>query len=630
VAKNDITVKILGDASQLRRELDGADGKLSGFGGKASTALKVGAAALAGAGLGAVVVGKQLVDSASDLAETQSKVGVIFGDSAGPILEFAKTADKALGQSQTAALSAAAQFATFGKAANLTGGDLVNFSTDLTTLASDVASFNNVDPGEAAEALGAALRGEAEPMRRFGVLLDDATLKAEAMELRIYDGNGALTQQQKILAANRAIFEQTTDAQGDFARTSDGVANKSRIVAAQFENMKAQLGEKLMPVAAAFFSFLSEQGIPAIQKLAAWMEENLGPAIQRVAAWFQENWPQIRAAIANVVDWLVNEGWPILQRVFQAVSEKVGELVAIFKKHWGEISTTVSSTIGAVQKVIEVAVAVISGIWDKFGENIMKQIETTWNFVKGIVEAAMSVIRGIIQTVTALIRGDWSGAWDGIKSIIPGVWRAIESIVSYALDTVRNIISAAWTGIRTAVSEIFNGIRNLAGNAWDAVVNGVRDLPGRILAYVGNMVSAGASLGRGLVDGMKDAIGALAGAGAGLARNIANTVTGFINRNIIDKLNDLFEFKIDGPFGTSITFNPPDIGHLPSFHSGGVVPGRVGQEVPILAQAGERVLTREQQKGMMSGMYVENLYAGTTVAETIEALERTAWLGAAA
>lgn len=187
------------------------------------------------------------VTAASNMQESMSKVGVIFGSGAKEVTNFAQTAARELGQSKQAVLDAAGIFGTFGKAAGLAGTDLATFSNDFTTLATDLASFNNTTPEEAVQAIGAALRGEAEPLRRFGVLLDDATLKAEAMKLGIYDGSGALTAQQKILAAQSAIYKQTADAQGDFARTADGLANKQRTLSALIDNYQVQLGQELLP-----------------------------------------------------------------------------------------------------------------------------------------------------------------------------------------------------------------------------------------------------------------------------------------------------------------------------------------------------------------------------------------------
>lgn len=190
----------------------------------------------------------KVIKDASDLNETVSKSGVIFGESATQLQAFAKTAADTFGQSQKQALDAASTFATFGKAAGLSDTELVDFSTSLTKLSSDFASFFNTSPEDAITAIGAALRGESEPIRRYGVLLNDAALKHRAMAMGIYDGEGALSAQQKTLAAYSEILAQSTDAQGDFERTSEGLANKTRTLQANLSDLSATIGQKLLPV----------------------------------------------------------------------------------------------------------------------------------------------------------------------------------------------------------------------------------------------------------------------------------------------------------------------------------------------------------------------------------------------
>ena len=191
---------------------------------------------------------KSSITSASNLQETVNKSNVVFGNAANSVREFANTASAKFGQSKQQALEAASTFALFGKSAGLAGEDLVAFSTDFVTLASDLASFNNTSPQDAIEAIGAALRGEAEPIRRYNVLLSDAVLKNRALEMKIYDGTGALTSQQKILATQAEIIRQSNDALGDFARTSDGFANTTKTLTAQLEDLSAAAGSQLLPV----------------------------------------------------------------------------------------------------------------------------------------------------------------------------------------------------------------------------------------------------------------------------------------------------------------------------------------------------------------------------------------------
>ena len=242
-----LTIYLAADLKKFNRGINKAEGGLKGLGNSLSKflgpALIAGAAA---AGAFAVKLGVDAVNAASDLIETQNKVGVIFGESSQAILDFAETSVTALGQTRTQALEAAATFAQFGKAAGLSGNDLVNFSTEFVTLSADLASFNNSSPEEAITALGSALRGEAEPLRRFGVLLDDAALKEKALALGISDGTSKLSTQQKVLAAHAVVMEQTTDAQGDFLRTADGLANTTRILTAAVKDAKSEIGEGLV------------------------------------------------------------------------------------------------------------------------------------------------------------------------------------------------------------------------------------------------------------------------------------------------------------------------------------------------------------------------------------------------
>lgn len=227
--------------------------------------------------LGTIGIGfgiKQLADGlmesitlASDLSEQTAAVGQVFGSGASAIEKFSSTANTQLGQTKTQVIAAAKTFGIFGKAAGLTEKDNAKFSTSLVSLATDLASFNNTSVDEAINALGSGLRGEAEPLRRFGVLLNDATLRDEALRLGlIKTTKQALTPQQKILAANSAIYKQTALQQGDFARTSGGLANQQRILTASFEDAKTTLGTSLLPMFTKFVSYLNANVIPAVQQ----------------------------------------------------------------------------------------------------------------------------------------------------------------------------------------------------------------------------------------------------------------------------------------------------------------------------------------------------------------------------
>jgi hypothetical protein len=267
-----LKLALLADTKDFIKGLDKADNETRSFSDKLGTALKAGAVAFAAlgaaAGAMAIKIGKDAIGAASDFSEEISKARVIFGDASKDIEQFAETAADSLGQSKKQAVSAASTFATLGKAAGLTGKDLSKFSIGFVKLASDLASFNNTSPEDAIQAIGAALRGEAEPIRKYGILLNDATLKNEALALGlIKTTKEALSPANKVLAAQSAIYKQTSDAQGDFARTSDGLANSQRQLAANIEDVKIQLGEVLLPIVLQVSDVIKKTFVPAIENL---------------------------------------------------------------------------------------------------------------------------------------------------------------------------------------------------------------------------------------------------------------------------------------------------------------------------------------------------------------------------
>ena len=188
------------------------------------------------------------VTAASDLNEEVSKSQVIFGQASDDIRAFAQNAVESMGLSEVAAMTATGTFGNLFKTMGMGQQEAANMSKAMTQLAADLGSFHNTTTEDAIGAIGAALRGESEPIRRYGVLLDDATLKAEALSQGLYDGVGALSPATKALAAYSVILKQTGDAQGDFARTSDGLAGQKKILKAQFDDLTVAVGQAFLPV----------------------------------------------------------------------------------------------------------------------------------------------------------------------------------------------------------------------------------------------------------------------------------------------------------------------------------------------------------------------------------------------
>lgn len=369
----ELKIRITGDATGLRKAADDSVGVLEGFGQKIG-AFSVAAGTLLADGIktgftAAVGFLGDSIGAAGDLNESMSKVQQLFGDSTGAVVDFAAAAATELGQSKQQALDAASTFATFGKAAGLGADDLLAFSTANTRMASDFASFFNTDPAVAIEKIGAAFRGEAEPIREFGILLDADSVKAKAVSLGLVQasvdtaklskaqetaekagrkyaaqlekfGEGSieasdaardleqaqaalsevvggsipdLTAQQKILATQQIIMEQGSAAMGDFGKTSGGLANQQRILAANVENLKARIGQGLLPIAL---------------RLTSWVNTALIPAFSR---WITDYGPAIEAGFRRLAGWVQNVAAVFQQGGWTAA---LGEVGAKLKELW--------------------------------------------------------------------------------------------------------------------------------------------------------------------------------------------------------------------------------------------------------------------------------------------------------
>ena len=381
-----LKLSILADVDDLNKKLKQANGdvetssnKLSEFGKKAGIAF---AAAAAAAGVMAIKIGVDAVKAASDLSETISKVGVLFGDTSKDIEKFADGAASSLGQTKQQALDAAATFATFGKAAGLSGKDLSKFSIDFVKLSSDLASFNNTSPEQAINAIGSALRGEAEPLRAYGVLLDDASLRQAALELGIISTTkNALTPQQKVLAAQELIYKQTGAAQGDFERTSDGLANKTRILTAQLENAKVTIGEALLPI---------------VLELTTFFSTNVIPIVQSVADAFGSNKDKT-AGVNGILTTLVNTISGLVIPIFNGMKSAFDKIKATIVENKDEFQ--------AFFDVIKAAAPIIGTVIGKAFEVIGSIATVVLNLISNVLAAIKPLLNTAIDGINLVIRG---------------------------------------------------------------------------------------------------------------------------------------------------------------------------------------------------------------------------------
>ena len=213
--------------------------------------------------------GKEAVNLGSDLVEVQNVVDTVFKDGSGEIDKFAKDAIKQFGLSE---LSAKQFTSTMGAMLDSMGdfdqAELVDMSTTLAGLAGDMASFYNLDAQEAFDKLRSGISGETEPLKQLGINLSAANLEAFALANGIEKTYDKMTEQEKALLHYNYILDATASAQGDFTKTQDSWANKTRILTEEFNSLKGTLGQGLINVLNPLVTSINASLMPTLQGLA--------------------------------------------------------------------------------------------------------------------------------------------------------------------------------------------------------------------------------------------------------------------------------------------------------------------------------------------------------------------------
>lgn len=534
-------VKIDVEDKDLNSKFDNAKKKASSFGDTLSSVGKIAAGFLAAnvisKGFDAFTTGiSKSIDLASDFAESSSKLEVVLGKVlAQDIQEWSQGAAKGMGMSSGAAVEATGTFANFLKAMGQTPAEAAKMSKSMVQLAADMASFNNADPTEVITALRAGLSGEAEPLKRFGVALNETAVKAEAAKLGLKGVNGELTEGEKVQARYSIIMRQTADAQGDFARTADGAANKQRILTASIEDAQRKLGEKLLPLKQAWLDFQLTmlEGMP---KIVEGIKDLLGPAFEFLKDLipdidFGELLGKVRSFVTDIQSafepiknsflaglfggtqggslstlqeaafTLGNAIRDTLKPALDDVQPSLDAFMNALKggtqggdtsagqnlgAEWGTTIRETITQIGTAFTELGTITETLAGAFDKIIEKanewgvLSTVFETVGTIVSGQITAMLKdfeslskIISGGLTTISGLLSGDWAKAWEGAKTTMSG---------AVALMT------SQFTKLDGLFTELLKQVDDALGTkfeaAWDEAKTAVKDAMSDMVSFI--------------------------------------------------------------------------------------------------------------------------------------------------
>lgn len=317
------------------------------------------------------------VDLASNLQESNNAVRVSYGDIATEIESLSSTSAKRLGLSSGAFNDLAVRFSSFAGTIAGEGGDVSKVIDDLTTRGADFASVFNLETADALSVFQSGLAGETEPLKRFGIDLSDASVKAFALANGIGDGTGALTEAEKVQARYGLLLESTNKTAGDFAATQDSFANSTKTSNALLEDAQAKVGEALLPAFEKFTDFMLTDGVPLVEKLVDVFVE-AAPAISATAD----------AGIA-LLDFFLSNVTTVIE-FFDAIED--GKLTAEeAAEAIGKLPQPIRDLLGGVRDFMTGATVGITNF-----------LATGFNGFVGILNGFIGLLRPVVDTFNAL------------------------------------------------------------------------------------------------------------------------------------------------------------------------------------------------------------------------------------
>ena len=197
------------------------------------------------------------VKLASDLTETLGKTEVVFGELSDSVIAWSETAVENMGLAQQTALDMASTYGDLGTSMGLTTNEAANMSMELVQLAADMASFKNISVERANTALQAVYTGETESLKAMGIVMTEANLNAFAMNEGLETTYSNMSQTEKVMLRYKYVMAQTTNAQGDFVRTGDSLANQSRKLVQNLKELGASFGKILEPAVTSIVATLN-------------------------------------------------------------------------------------------------------------------------------------------------------------------------------------------------------------------------------------------------------------------------------------------------------------------------------------------------------------------------------------
>ena len=489
--------------------------------------------------------GKDAVSAAGDLEQSVGAIDTVFKGGAKEMHKFSAAAAQNVGLSKNEYNELGTLIGTQLKNGGTAMKDMGGETNKLIGLGADLSSMFGGTSKDAVAALSSALKGERDPIEKYGVSLNQAKIDAEAAALGFKKVGGTLSTEANQAATLSLIMKQTADAHGNFAKESNTLQGQQQRAAATWANITATIGGIFLPIVAKAFGFINSTVLPIISNLVNNLGsggmggafEMLGPAIAtiltvmnplsivwqsllpllpQIITMFQTIAAVVGPALVQIFGAII----PVVQSVIATVSPLItqiaGALIPIITNLVTTVLPPVITTFAAVVAALLPVVTTIVGLLVPAIQALLPVVTTVMTIVSGLIQSAMQVITGVIQVAVGLFTGNWDMAWQGMKNITQGGIDLVIGLVTGIPQAIGAIFSAAGDILVGAGRAIIDGFIGGLKAAWEAGKEFIGGIGSWIAEHKGPisydkrlLKPAGAAIMGGLVSSMKAGVPAL-------------------------------------------------------------------------------------------------------------------------
>lgn len=514
-------------------------------------------ATVAAAGAAAIgVAGAKAVSAAADLEQSTGAIEAVFKGGADQMKAFADTAASSVGLTKNEYQELGTLLGAQLKNGGTSIDQLAGKTNDLIGVAADLSAQFGGSTSDAVAALSSALKGERDPIERYGVSLKQASIDAKAAELGFEKVGGSFDNEAQQAATLALIMEQTADAHGAFAREGDTLAHQVQVLKAHFGDFAAKAGTLVLPMVTALASAAVEHLVPALESLSTWAKDVAIPALQDFAARIQATvvpkikqaaavfQTEIRPRLQALIDWLTTTVPPAVSRVvafferfgpaIAAAAGVIGTFVAGFKTFnqiktiigaaktaWAALNATMAANpIFLVIAAIAALVAIFVALYQN-NETFRAAVDVAWAQIK----AAVSVVVEWFQTnvVPAL-----KAAWEKIQAAWDAVWPQLQAAWASYGQPVVDLIINVFQGLAANWDTIWQGISTVVSGVWQVISSVISTVVGVISGIIQVWTSALSGDWQGVWDGIKQIVSSVWDGIKGVINGALNIVKGYI------------------------------------------------------------------------------------------------------